>query len=267
MIMTIYDYYTELMKQSFNDSVGINYTPYAIMLFLKENNYYFDKLPVEKLCRFIYRFYADNSHFSKKNSSVLISNIEHYYSVDIKEYSIEQLKTWMKNGNEVLLSDGTYVYINPAMTELESKDITMLDKIIDSLCLRNLKEVIDYSTAIEDVINNIDLQKFSFEEYCEFVNSTKFKKRAFEEMNYCACCEEIDKKKLQCLHLDLKHNLDNPQNSIILCNEHAKMYYLDYFRFNKNGRIIIKKDSQLLDRRMHLNTRLVDSKKDFLNGN
>ena len=38
--MTISDYYSELMKQSFNDSVGINYTPYAIMLYLKENKYF-----------------------------------------------------------------------------------------------------------------------------------------------------------------------------------------------------------------------------------
>ncbi len=265
--MTVSDYYSELMKQSFNDSVGINYTPFAIMLFLKENNYYFDKLPIENLCRFIYRFYADNSEYSKKNSSVLISNIEHYYAIDIKSYLLEQLNTWMKNGNEVLLTDGTYVYINPAMAALELKDIGMLDKIIDSLSLRNFKEVITYSTAIENKINSLNIHEITYEEYCEFVNFTKFKRRAFEDMNYCACCEEIDPRKLQSLHLDLRQNLDNPQNSIVLCDEHAKMYYLDYFRFNKNGRIIIKKDSQLLDRRMHLNARLVISKKDFLDNN
>jgi hypothetical protein len=125
------------------------------MLFLKENNYVFDKLPIEKLCRFVYRFYADNSEFSKKNSSVLISNIDHYYASDIKEYLIEQLNTWMKNGNEVLLTDGTFVYVNPALVELESKDIAMLNKIINSLSLRNFKEVIDYSTKIENKINSI----------------------------------------------------------------------------------------------------------------
>ena len=265
--MTISDYYSELMKQSFNDSVGINYTPYAIMLFLKENNYVFDKLPIEKLCRFVYRFYADNSEFSKKNSSVLISNIDHYYVSDIKEYLIEQLNTWMKNGNEVLLTDGTFVYVNPALVELESKDIAMLNKIINSLSLRNFKEVIDYSTKIENKINSINVHQVTFDEYCELVNSTKFNKRAFEDMNYCACCEEIDPRKLQSIHLNLKHHLDDPQNSIVLCYEHAKMYYANYFRFNKNGRIIIKKENQSLDRRMHLNANLVNRKKEFMDNN
>ncbi len=265
--MTISDYYSELMKQSFNDSVGINYTPYAIMLFLKENKYVFDKLPIEKLCRFIYRFYADNEQFSKMNSSVLISNIDHYYAIDLKEYLVEQLNTWMKNGNGVLLTDGTYVYISSAIAVLELNDFAVLDKIINSLSLRNFKEIVDYSTKIENEINNINVQEITFEKYCAFVNSTKFKKRAFEDMNYCACCEEIDQRKLQTIHLDLKHDLDNPQNSIVLCYEHAKMYYSNYFRFNKNGRIIIKIENQELDKRMHLNSKLVNSKKDFLDGN
>ena len=47
--MTISDYYSELMKQSFNDSVGINYTPYAIMLYLKENKYFIKNEPLDSL--------------------------------------------------------------------------------------------------------------------------------------------------------------------------------------------------------------------------
>ena len=37
--MILSDYFSELMKQSFNDSTGTNYTPLAIMFYLKKNNY------------------------------------------------------------------------------------------------------------------------------------------------------------------------------------------------------------------------------------
>lgn len=262
--MTISDFYSELMKQSFNDSAGTNYTPYIIMLYLKENRYYIKNDPLDNLCRFIYRFYADNKDYSKKNSSVLISNITHYYSSDLKQYVIEQLNIWINNGNEVLLTDGTFLMINPYMPVLSDKEILMLDKIIDSLSVRNFKKLISYSTLIEDKILSIDYPNLSFEEYCNLVNSTKFKKRAFEDMNYCACCEEINIDNLQAIHLDFIKELDNPLNSIVLCKEHAKLYYEGKFRFSKTGKIIIYDESYDLDKRMHLNKKLTISKNKYL---
>ena len=262
--MTISDYYSELMKQSFNDSVGINYTPYDIMLYLKENKYFIKNEPLDSLCRFIYRFYADNPEYSKKNSSVLISNISHYYASDLKEYVIEQLKTWMKNGNEVLLTDGTFLTINPTMSSLEDKEILMLDKIVDSLSVRNFKKVILYSSLIEKEILKINHDNLSFDDYCEIVNKTKFKKRAFEDINYCACCEEINLNNLQAIHLDFSKGLDDPENSIVLCKSHARLYYEGYFRFSKTGRIIIYRNSIDLDKRMHLNNKLTVSKNKYM---
>lgn len=262
--MTISDYYSELMKQSFNDSVGINYTPYAIMLYLKENKYFIKNETLDSLCRFIYRFYADNPEYSKKNSSVLISNISHYYPSDLKEYVIEQLKTWMKNGNEVLLTDGTFLTINPAMCLLSDKEIQMLNKIVDSLSVRNFRKIISYSTLIEKEILNINYDRLSFDEYCEIVNKTKFKKRAFEDINYCACCEETNLNNLQAIHLNFAKSLADPENSIVLCKNHARLYYEGCFRFSKTGRIIIYKNCFDLDKRMHLNKKLTISKNKYM---
>lgn len=262
--MTISDYYSELMKQSFNDSVGINYTPYVIMLYLKENKYFIKNEPLDKLCRFVYRFYADNYEYSKQNSSVLISNISHYYVSDLKEYVIEQLKTWMKNGNEVLLTDGTFLTINPSMSLLSEKDVLTLDKIVDSLSIRNFKKIISYSNSIEQEILNVNYGDLSFEDYCEIVNKTKFKKRAFEDINYCACCEETNLNHLQAMHLNFSFGLNDPENSIVLCKSHARLYYEGYFRFSKTGRIIIYRNSIDLDKRMHLNNKLTVSKNKYM---
>lgn len=262
--MTISDLYSELMKQSFNDSVGFNYTPYAIMLYLKEKRYILLKDPLDNLCRYIYRFYSDNLALAKENSSVLISNINHYYSSDIKDYLLEQLSTWMKNGNNVLLTDGTFLILNPELSSLSEKDKIMLDKIIDLLSVRNFKRIISYSPNIEKEICNINHSMCSYETYKIQIAKTKFVRRAFEDMNYCACCEEINPKSLQAIHLNLLKELDDPLNSIVLCDEHAKMYYAGKFRFSKTGKIIIYENSYSLDKRMHLNSKLVKMKNKFL---
>lgn len=234
------------------------------MLYLKENKYFIKNEPLDKLCRFVYRFYADNYEYSKQNSSVLISNISHYYVSDLKEYVIEQLKTWMKNGNEVLLTDGTFLTINPSMSLLSEKDVLTLDKIVDSLSIRNFKKIISYSTSIEQEILNVNYGDLSFEDYCEIVNKTKFKKRAFEDINYCACCEETNLNHLQAMHLNFSFGLNDPENSIVLCKSHARLYYEGYFRFSKTGRIIIYRNSIDLDKRMHLNNKLTVSKNKYM---
>lgn len=261
--MTISDYYSELMKQSYNDSLGINYTPVAIMSFLRENNYIIKTQPVINLCKYIYRFYADNPHFAKKNSNIIVSNISHYYVKDLKEYSIEQLRIWIKNGNSVLQCNGESIYTNPEM-QLSISDITMLNKVVESLCIRNFGFAINYVSTIESTIKNVNPNTMSFQQYCSIVNSTSFAKRAFESINYCPCCEETDVKELQAIHLDLSKDYDNPDNSIIFCKSHAQLYYDNMFCFNPFGKIIIKKAHPLLDKRMHLSIEYVKDKKIYL---
>ena len=252
------------MKQSFNDSVGINYTPYAIMLYLKEKEYSLPKEPLDNLCRYIFRFYSDNLVLAKENSNVLISNINHYYYSDLKDYLLDQLNTWMKNGNNVLLTDGSFLMINPELSPLLEKEIVMVDKIIDSLSIRNFKRVIHYSPKIQIDEDKINYKTCSYETYKNEINKTNFVRRAFEDMNYCACCEEVDPKLLQSIHLNLTNNLDDPLNSIVLCDQHAKIYYENRFRFSKTGKIIIYDKTCGLDRRMHLNSKLTKAKNKYL---
>lgn len=140
----------------------------------------------------------------------------------------------------------------------------MLDKVIDSLSIRNFKKIITYTTLIESKILAIAYPNLSFEDYCNLVNSTKFKKRAFEDINYCACCEEININNLQAIHLDFTKELDNPMNSIILCKENARLYYDGKFEFSKTGKIIIYNKTYDLDKRMHMNKKLAIDKNKFL---
>lgn len=64
--------------------------------------------------------------------------------------------------------------------------------------------------------------------------------------------------------MDFEKGLDDPLNSIVLCKEHAKLYYENKFRFLKTGKIIIYENCVELDKRMHLSNKLTLSKKIYL---
>ena len=262
--MRITDYYSELMKQSFSDSKGKNYTPLAFMLFLKKHNFYFEKISIDELTSFVYRFYIDNLSFARQNSNLLIKNCSKYCRKDIRPYIYEQLYVWAKNGNGVLYFDETSIYVNSVFNNLTPTEIIMLKTVFDGISQKNFGAKIDYNDSIQGLFSEISINNLTFEEYVKLINNSKFKGRAFECADYCVCCDDIDKANLQAIHIDFNRDLDNPNNSIILCREHARLYYENCFRFSSLGRIIIYKNDVFLDDRMHLSSALVKEKKEYL---
>lgn len=262
--MTLSDYCSELMKQSFNDSTGVNFTPIAIMFYLRKNNYYFGKTSIDDLLKYIYRFYVDNIDLAKSNSNVIVNNIDHYFYTDLKTYLNEQLNIWMKNGSGVLLYDGEYILINDDFELLTEKDIIMLNKILDSLMMRNFKKIIEYDECIKNELSLLKYFTSNYESYTSLINNTRFINRAFEDLDYCVCCEETKKALLQPIHINLDEECYDADNSIIFCKEHAQLYFDGYFKFDTSGKIVILKKHNLLDKRMHLSMKVLKKRKKFI---
>lgn len=262
--MNIQDYYSELMNQSFVDSIGVNFTNYALMLFLKRNNYAF-KSTLSEITKYIYRFYIDNPNLSKLNSNIVIRNINKYSPIDIKDYVEETIDVWIKNGNGILQFNQKekVVFIEDASIIDEKKEL--LNTVIDAICLKYNDTVISYNPDITKDIagllfSNYD-DKFLF---IEELNNTRYSNRAFEECKYCVCCEDVNNDNLVAVPIDPEKRLSDENNSIILCKEHAKLYLDNYFRFSNKGKIIIFKHHYLLDNRMHLSFSQTKSKKEYL---
>lgn len=262
--MIFSDYCSELMKQSFSDSTGKNYTPLAIMFYLKENNYYFDERPIEDLVKYVYRFYTDNQNYAKSNSNVIISNIYHYNASDIKQYVFEQIKIWIQNGSGIISFDGLKIKINQEMSDLSENNIIMLNKIVDSLIVRNFGCNIHYDSNIDAEMETVDWFSQNYLEYISRLNKTRFINRAYEDLDYCVCCEETERSLLQPVHINRKLSQCDSNNSLVLCKEHAHLYFDGYFRFNKAGKILIYKQHPLLDKRMHLSHRILKLKSPYL---
>lgn len=262
--MIFSDYCSELMKQSFTDTTGQNYTPLAIMFYLRENKYFFEERPFEDLIKYVYRFYTDNQRYAKNNSNVVISNIYHYSASDIRQYVFEQLKKWMQNGSGIVLFDGSKIMINQEMSNLSEANINMLNKIIDSLILRNFGCSIQYDSNIDNEMKSVSYYSQNYFEYIESLNKTRFINRAYEDLDYCVCCEETNRSLLQPIHINRTFAHSECANSLILCKEHARLYFEGYFKFNKFGKIVILKEHSLLDKRMHLSNRIVKIKQVYL---
>ena len=254
--MNVTDYCAELMKQEFNDSLGYNFIKVGYILFLKNKRYCFEKIEAEKLFLFAFRFLRDNHKKVNNTSDVLVKNITHYSPLDLKADFESSLNSWIKMGSGVLCFDGDYIFINPSM-KLEEKDFSVLDKVVEMLLIKNFSHSFDYSDSLEEDANKIKPYLHDFYLYEKAMAKSKFVTRAYESSDYCCCCESIDKNDLVPIHIDRNKDLSDPANLLLMCREHAELFFYNYFSFSKNGRIIIKRYHPSLDRRMHLSIKVL----------
>lgn len=76
--------------------------------------------------------------------------------------------------------------------------------------------------------------------------------------------DEINPDLLTAVNIDLSDNLTDENNSLVLCDTHARKYFEKEFVFLKSGKIKINRKSGTLDERMHLARNLVILKKKYL---
>ena len=254
--MNVTDYCAELMKQEFNDSLGHNFIKVGFILFLQQKNFVFEKIEADALFLYTFRFLRDNERKVKNTSDVLVKNITHYSPLDLKTDFESSLNSWMKMGSGVLCYDGDYVFINPAMA-LEEKDIPVLKKVVEMMLVKNFGHSFEYSDSLLSEAAKIQPYICDFYLYQKAMTKSKFVSRAYESSDYCCCCESIDKNDLVPIHIDRNKDLSDPANLLLMCKEHAELYFYNYFSFNKSGRIIIKRNHPSLDKRMHLSIKVL----------
>ena len=167
-------------------------------------------------------------------------------------------------GSGVLCFDGDYIFINPNMI-IEEKDIPVLDKVVDMMLIKHFGHTFEYNDSLIEEANKIKPYLHDFYLYEKAMMKSKFVSRAYESSDYCCCCENIDKSNLVPIHIDRNKDLSDPANLLLMCKEHAELYFYNYFSFNKSGRIIIKRYHPSLDKRMHLSIKtLTRDRKKYL---
>ena len=257
-MMGLSDYCAELMKQDFNDVNGKNYVKAIFMIYLRSHNYEIDT-DVSEVAKFIYRFYIDQPDIASKSSNLIIRGLRNYNYFDIVPYLNEILESWVKQGSGVISYDGTRVKTN-IDAGLDVSQIDILNSVVNAVFEQHFNDIIKYDPSINNEL--VPAQEYynagELEKYLEALNKSRFRNRAFEKINYCACCDDADYSALKALHINPHISFNDPDNSIVFCDKHAKLYLNGYFRFLKNGKIRIDKYDSDLDDRMHLSRRYLD---------
>lgn len=259
--MTISDLCAEMMKQNFTSVFGRNYSKLAIALFLKENNFQIKEVSILRFCKYFYRFYRDNKNFRDGSNYVIVKNIEQYMPEDMLMVIKTELNEWVLNGQNVLLFSDDIIYTNPLL-KLNESDVAMANTLLNALIVQNFGSLIEYDESVNILQEDIPIS--NFDEYILFIKSTKLFSRGFESLNYCCCCDKTGSD-LVCMHINPLLNVNNPDNTLIFCREHAYLYFRKYFTFLKSGKIKIEQENELLDNRMHLSRKVLLEKRNFLN--
>lgn len=264
--MNVTDYCAELMKQEFNDSLGHNYIKVGYILFLKQKKFLFEKTIANEFFLYAFRFLRDNPKIVKDTSDVLVKNVTHYSPIDLETDFKSAIRSWINLGSNVLCYDGDFVFINPSM-KLEQKDVPVLEKVVDMILMKNFGRTFSYSDSLLEEAEKVKPFINDFYLYEKAMCKSKFATRAYESSDYCCCCEIIDKEQLVPIHIDRAKDLADPSNLLIMCREHAELYFYNYFSFSDTGRIIIHRNHPSLDKRMHLSVRMLNpSRKKYLSG-
>lgn len=252
------DYCAELMKQDFNDVNGKNYVKAAFMIYLKYHNYVIDA-DINDLAKFVFRFYIDQPEIASKSSNLIIRGLRNYNYFDIVPYLNEILESWVRQGSGVISFDGIKVKTE-IEADLDEDQIEILNNVSNAVFEQHFNDIVKYNPSINDEIAPAQelINDGNFDEYINVLNNGRFRNRAFEKINYCACCDDSDYSKLKALHINPHVSFYDSDNSIVLCDDHARLYLNKAFRFLKNGKIDIRENNELLDPRMHLSRRYLD---------
>lgn len=254
--MDISDYTAEIMKQNLTDPVGANLTKLGFMFFLKENRYVIQKTNVKVLFSYAYRFLIDNYYLSKKTANVLIQNLKHYRLIDLYESFMESLKEWITIGNNVMLSDGEFIYTNESL-QLSNNDKNTLDRVVSMICKKTTSQDLNYVSSLKK--ESLEVSKLINQpsEYLNYMKNSRFFNRCLENIDYCSCCDEANLSKLYPVHLNFRGDLADTRNLIFLCYDHAILYMNNYFHFDKHGKIKILQENPLLDNRMRISSKIM----------
>lgn len=257
--MTSSLWYQEIMSLRVPSLAHKDMTKILIIYFVIEHDAFNKNISFTEFSRFVYRFYSDNDKFSKINPSIIINNIKHYSVKDIIPFVSQAFDDWkndFKDGCLEIYQDSFEITIDDYSEEV----LTTTKSIADMLFQKYTQEQYSYN---EDLIELNEYTDYDLEK----INKTRIINRLLEESNYCVCCDNINNLRV----INICDNIDyikNPNNYVIVCKEHYELYLNKYFTFSKSGYIKTLKESNLLNKNMHISSCLLnESRKKMLQKN
>ena len=218
-------------------------TKLLLLYYLIDYNLINSEFTIKSFSKYVYRFYSDNPEYAKCHPSIVINNIGHYGVDDIVPFVKQELEEWKKQNNESCL----VINNNKLIVLIENNDnklYAFTKSIADMLFIKFTNTKFDYKEEISELNN---LTQYDL----DYINSTRLVNRILENMQYCVCCDKLDDLKVVNLsdNIELINNYDN---YVLVCHTHFELYKEGYYKFDKNGHILIVKQHPLINSKMHI---------------
>ena len=242
--------YSDLMSQNYSDAKKANVFKLAILFYIQENNFSFNKKTIEDLYEFTYRFVIDINYLQNVSSNVILQNIVKYSPSDLLLFVKEELENWMSTGKGYL--DFSSGYLSTTFSdEISESEKKQLKKVIDAICFKTLGNCLEYDSRI-------NVSELSRIKSIEDLKKTRLWNRAIEKTKFCICCDEANINDLYAVLINkttdkvIEGILTDPNNTLILCKKHAYLFESGMFKFDEFGKIKIIKNHYDLDTRMRI---------------
>ena len=207
---------------------------------------------IKDISKYVYEFYIDNESISKYNPNSVIRNICKYNIEDIIQVVRIALYDWKTDFSDGCLSfndNDLLVEVN----DLNDKTYSTSSMIAKMLYKKATAEEWNYSPQLIE-LNKLDSYDL------DYLNNTRLKNRVLEDMDYCCCCDSMDDLYIVNISDDLE-KINNQYNYVTVCKNHYDLFKNGYYRFSKDGQIIVNKEHPLINDKMHISQKIMKDRK------
>lgn len=223
------------MSQKYHEDICFNPSKLILLAFICRMEKIEDKYKIADFQEYMYRVYADNPDIAQKHPSYLIRNISSYGVKDLEELSSDTLESWCRDAtNDILKKGEKYFFLDVDYSDGEdiAKNTIRLCKMMYKKVFQGQMPEIKDSSVVISESDDMDIDYFG---------TGPYKDRVLEDFQYCPICEEIDTKKLYCVHIVSKamnasiDDLVDKANGLLFCKNHAQMFNDNEFYFDEMG--------------------------------
>lgn len=236
-------FFQDIMLQQFSVGTFYNPTRFIMLYAMLKDGKFKSKYTFSELVSLIFDAYCDNPHVAIHHPNLEIRKIPLFGKEAVKKDLTEALKDWFRySKSDVLLFDGYSI-----LFELDDSDAhisVQTKKILDVLFLKNFKTKFNGYTSLDKniLLEDTDLSLFG---------KSKYRDRVFADMQFCPLCEECSLDKLYVVHIlpskfcQHYEQMEDVNNGLILCQEHAQEYLDGNIYFDERGRLISLHNSNI----------------------
>lgn len=229
-------FYQDIMLQKFIVGTFYNPTRFLMLYAMTKDGRFKNKYAIGEIVSYLFNAYCDNPHIAEHHPDIQIRKVP-YFGVDaIKKDLLESIVEWISFAKtDTILWDGNNIIFN--LDDNSGFIAKQVQKILQVLFRKH------FNTDF-DGVHNLDYSLLHDDTNLKCFGLGKYRERVFADMQYCPLCDDYNINNLYVVHIlpatmcTDNSQLDDINNGLIMCQEHATMYLNKQFYFDQRGKVV-----------------------------